>query len=498
MTRFHSARIVLVLIVVSTILRLALSLMLGLGIDESYMVAAGRELHISYYDHPPLGWWLSHGAASVFGSEAPIIVRLPFIALFALSTWLMYRLTTFLYSPSAGYWAALTFNFSPVFGITSGSWVLPDGPLIAALLGFMVCLAHACRFESRHSWGWWIGVGVCAGLALLSKYSAILILFGAAIALLSHPNYRRWLNFPQPWLAIFLAAALFSPVIVWNMDHQWSSIAFQGGRALGGQWHPLAPLIIVGGEALYLLPWIWLPLVVALAGAWRRGRADWPGWMLACSGTMPIVLFALIGLWSHSRVFFHWAVPGYLVLFPLLGVLLTQWAQTNSHLLRQISVATGCLVVAVGALVGSEVRWNWLPNAIERLAPSPDPDLAAVDWISLAAEIKARGWSEPNQPILAVLRWYDAGKLDYALAGSATVICLGEDPREYGIIHPASFYHGKDIFVLAPGLTSSEIEKRLDGLFEHVESQPALLLLHNGRPAMTVPVYLGKRMKELG
>src|SRR5215468_8917570 len=78
------------LIVVTTALRLAFGASLGLGVDESYMVATGRVLSIGYFDHPPAAWWLSLGAAHLFGTEAALVVRLPFIALFALSTWLMY------------------------------------------------------------------------------------------------------------------------------------------------------------------------------------------------------------------------------------------------------------------------------------------------------------------------------------------------------------------------------------------------------------------------
>ena len=83
---------ILSLILISTGLRLAFGVALGLGVDESYMVASGRVLSLGYYDHPPAAWWLSWSAAHLFGSEVPIVVRLPFIALFALSTWLMYRL----------------------------------------------------------------------------------------------------------------------------------------------------------------------------------------------------------------------------------------------------------------------------------------------------------------------------------------------------------------------------------------------------------------------
>ncbi len=82
--------------------RLMFAASLGLGVDESYMVAAGRELQLSYFDHPPIAWWLAWGAAHLAGNDSAIVVRLPFIALFALSTVLMYRLTAALFDRGRG------------------------------------------------------------------------------------------------------------------------------------------------------------------------------------------------------------------------------------------------------------------------------------------------------------------------------------------------------------------------------------------------------------
>src|ERR1700743_634658 len=66
---------VLVLIGVTALLRLVFASVMGLGIDETYMVAAGRHLQLSYFDHPPLSWWLARGAAQLVGSDAAIVVR---------------------------------------------------------------------------------------------------------------------------------------------------------------------------------------------------------------------------------------------------------------------------------------------------------------------------------------------------------------------------------------------------------------------------------------
>ncbi len=211
---------------------------LGLGVDESYMVAAGRVLSLGYYDHPPAAWWLSWGAAHLFGSEAPILVRLPFIALFALSTWLMYRLGTVdrrRARRTVGGGAA-----EPVAGVRRDHrHVGPAGrPARLRLAGGRT--VPGARTDARKP-RLVAGTGLCAGLALFSKYSAVLTIAGVAAYLLSSREHRHWLATPKPWLAALVALMVFMPVLVWNAEHGWASFAFQGGRAAGMRFRPFAP-----------------------------------------------------------------------------------------------------------------------------------------------------------------------------------------------------------------------------------------------------------------
>src|SRR5271169_1630276 len=185
------------LLILGTFLaRLLFAASLGLGIDESYMVAAGRQLRLGYFDHPPIAWWLAWAAAHLLGSDSPIIVRLPFITLFALTTWLMYRLTAALFGAWAGLWAAVLANLCPVIGVTAGTWVLPDGPLFVALLGATLCLIATLPAEGRTAWVWWLGAGISSGLALSSKYLAGLTILGAILFLLTERAGRGWLLRP--------------------------------------------------------------------------------------------------------------------------------------------------------------------------------------------------------------------------------------------------------------------------------------------------------------
>jgi hypothetical protein len=469
--------------------RILFAAALGLGVDESYMVAAGRTLQVSYFDHPPVAWWLPWAAAHLAGSESAVVVRLPFIALFALSTWLMYRVTSALFGAQAGLWAAVVLNLAPVFGITTGTWVLPDGPLLTALLAATACLMAALPADGRTAWGWWLGVGICAGLALCSKYSAVLTIIGAVGFLLTEPTSRRWLARPQPYFAGLVAAAIFLPPLIWNAEHGWVSFLFQGGRA-GGRFHPFGLIATMAGEAAFLLPWIWVPLVVCGLIAARRGPNDAARWLWVCLAAPPIVVFAVASLWSH--VLFHWAAPGYLMLLPLLGdVMARHWRRSRP--LRIWLTATAAFVVIGTTLFASEVKFNWLPALIGQFPLGKDPTLDVVDWTSLRQGFADRGLLDRPGLVIAAGRWSDAGKIDYALDGRVPVICIGPDAHQYGLIARRDDYAGADVLIVA----RSSYEKIIGQfwfLFDSIDPIAPAIVLHAGRPALKLTLFLGHRL----
>lgn len=465
------AKAVVFLILASTALRLAFGASLGLGVDESYMVAAGRVLSLGYFDHPPAAWWLSWGAAHLSGSEAPIVVRLPFIGLFALSTWLMYRL--------GGIWAALLLNLSPVFGVTTGTWVLPDGPLDCALLAAVLCLIRALDEGSQR---WWLATGLCAGLALFSKYTAGLTLAGAGLYLLTSRRHRHWLATPKPWLALGLALLVLLPDLVWNAAHGWASIAFQGERAVGLHFRPLAPLVTLAGEALFVLPWIWLPMMALFVAAVRRGPGDWRSWLLCCLAAPPIVGFALVSAWSGQRVLFHWAAPGYLMLFPLLGEAVEQ--RLDQPWVRRLVHGTAGFVVITVLIVATQVRFDWLYPVLARVARH-DPDVEAVDWTSLHV---------PPGTIVGVPNWRDAGKIAYALGPDVTTLCLNRDCRQFTYADPPSRHIGADMLILAPE-HGDRVVGELAGAFDAIDPLPPMQVHHAGRTLLTIAAFRAHRLR---
>jgi 4-amino-4-deoxy-L-arabinose transferase-like glycosyltransferase len=490
----------LLLILVTTLIRLVMGWALGLGIDETYMVAASRHLELSYYDHPPIAWWLTHAAMALSGSQASVIVRLPFILLFAVSTWLMARITTRLFdSRRAGFWAAFILNLSPVYAVTAGGWVLPDGPLDCALLGFLLFALRALDLiPSRQPWADWLATGAFAGLAMLSKYNGVLVLLGLPLFLLTTKAGRVWLRRPQPWIAGLLAVLLFTPVILWNVDHHWASFAFQGDRAGGLRFRPLAPLGVWAGEALFVLPWIWVPLILLWLRALRHGPGEPRGWLLALLAATPILLFAFVSIWSSDHILYHWSAPGTLMLFPLLGAEVARRLEAGAPRLRRGIVATAAVLLVGLVLAGTQMRLNWVTALTGPSFLARAKDVAGgVNWTSLRPELEARGLLSQPGLVVAVTRWNDAGKIDYALDGKLPVVVLASDSREYGIVAPADRYIGHPMLILVPNSDPSVLAERLAPLFAQITVAQPLPLRFGGYVLTNVSVLKGEGFRGL-
>ena len=484
-------RAVIALIAATSLLRLAFAASTGLGVDESYMVAAGRVLSGGYFDHPPASWWLSWGGAHLFGSEAPVFVRVPFILLFALSTWLMGRLGAAAADERAGFWAAVLLNLSPVFGVTGGTWVLPDGPLLCALLGAALCLVHAV---SGRGWVWWIGAGICAGLAMSAKYSAVLTIGGAFLFLVCDRRQRHWLARPEPYAAALTAGLVFSPVVLWNATHGWASFAFQGERAIGFRFRPLEPLTTLLGEGLFVLPWIWLPMLVlgvralvhpVIAGYDPPSTSDIQvhrDRLLAFLAAPPIVAFALISAWSSQRILFHWAAPGYLMLFPLLGQAIA--ARLHLRWVRRSIAFTAIFIMAIIAGIGAQTGFDLFGDRLPAIVRK-DPTVEGIDWVSIRTDLTERGLLRPGT-VVGVANWRDGGKIAYALGPDTTVLCLNADARQFGFAHPPAFHIGQDVLLvgLAP----------VTGPFERIEPLPPTSIRHRGRVLASISVSIGHHL----
>ncbi len=480
----------LALILGALALRIVFAASIGLGVDESYTAATARVLSLSTFDHPPLAWWLTHFAASLLG-ESPLALRAPFLLLFTLTSWLMFVLTRRLFGAEAGFYATLGLNLSPVLGLTDASWILPDAPLLPAMLSCAYALSRAF-FDSGERRTWWLAAGVCAGLAMLSKYHGVFLFAGAGLFVVASPRQRFWLATPWPYAAALVALLIFSPVLVWNAQNHWVSFLFQGGRSGAPHFSSVAPLALIGLQSLFLAPWIFIPLVALFARSLWRGPAQEKDFFLACLAAAPILLFTLVAFWSSKRMLPHWVAPGYLMLFPIFGREIAVRLEQGAPLLRRgLIAASAFMVFGVGAI-------SALPHLpLAALSGSRYPLFEMLDWDDFPRALAARDLAahDLGQPwtFIAATRWMDAGKLDYALHGAAPVLCLCDEPHAFGLIRDPQDFVGQDALIVAPKLTIDEARARYGGFFDSIEQVAPVDIMQGGQPAIVLQIFRAKK-----
>ncbi len=480
------------LILAGTAIRLALAAATGLGVDESYSVGSARHLLLGYVDHPLLHYWVAGLAMRLFHSEASLVVRLPFVLFFAGSTWLMYRLTARLFGARAGLWAATALNIAPVFTLAHASWMLPDGPLLFFMLAAtnVVAAILFAEPEVRRPILWWLVAGVLGGLAMLSKYTGVFVFVGVLAYVLTMPGARRHLATPGPWLAAALALAVFSPAIIWNLQHSDAGLSFQTRRLPGGAIHPLWFLEFVGGQALYLFPLLFVPFAMALWRALRTGRREPRAWLIALIALGPIALFNVVSLWSHSLP--HWPMPGWIFAIVLFGRDAAELAAARPRFARRYMAWSAAIVgVVLAALSWQALRGGLIPAA---WGPRADITVDLIDWRELRPALAARGLLGPDA-VVAAPSWIDAGKVSYALGPDVAVVCACSNPQGFRYLSDQTRWNGRDMPVIVPeGSGSAQLWAEAAGYFERLEPLPPIAITRAGKTVLTLEVKMGRSL----
>lgn len=486
-------------------LRLWAAASVGLGYGEAYYYSCSLRPALSYFDHPPLSIWLIRLSAWAFGSEETLALRTPFLLCFAGSTWGMYRLTRRLFGDGAGVLAAAAMNAAPVFSLAAGAFLGPDGPLFLFWLLALdrwaaILLAEHSSDQRQRPWRDWLLSGAFAGLALLSKYSAVFLGIGLAAFLATDRESRRWLRRPEPYGAACVAFGFFLPVVLWNGQNDGISFAFQGGRGIESA--GISFLRLLGnilGQAIWILPGIWLGLVAALASALRANPIDRRCRFLTAFALAPIVFFTAVALYAPVGFHFHWQAPGYLAAFPLLG---RRWAFAaprwrtwiGLHLaIASVLLALVCWQAADGAVIAAAER-----GFAGRFFPDvEDPTLECLDYSAVRDELDRRGLLSEENVFLFSNRWFLSGKLEHALRGDRAVHCIQRlDPRGFAFWKDPQELRGKDGVLIALRRYMADPTIEFGDLFGAIEPLGSVPVTRGGRTERVLELYRCRRLER--
>ena len=120
----------------------------------------------------------------------------------------------------AAFFSVLLLEAAPLFSVGSLIFII-DTPLLAFYCWAALEFWRGWSLKNNAAF---YRAGIALGLALLSKFTAILLPAAALFISGSSPERRRALRNPHLWAALGIGLLLFSPFVYWNYRNGWISI----------------------------------------------------------------------------------------------------------------------------------------------------------------------------------------------------------------------------------------------------------------------------------
>ncbi len=448
-------------------LRLAFLGSVDLVPEEAYYWNYAQHLDIGYLDHPPMVAWLIWLSTSLL-HNTEFAVRIGAYLCWLVAAFFCFLLARNLYGKTAAFIAVLLFAGLPFFFV-NGMLMTPDAPLTAAWAGALFFLERALLGEQRTAWA---SVGVCVGLGLLSKYTIVLLGPAAILFMLIDSRSRRWFRRRSPYIAVLIAVVLFTPVIVWNAEHDWVSFIFQGPQRFTS---PLKFSLfnLLGSIQLLLTPVGFIAVVVALtrqAKTYFRGphrNIDQRALFVATFTIAPFSVFLFFSLFHGVKL--DWTGALWLAMLPLLAADIAEGSQVlarwSDALRRTWGPALAVMLLAYGAAL------HYLALGLPGIGYSDNLARVPIAWkvfgrqaALIDADLESATGHEPlrvgmdKEFLSSEMAFYDPVDNDGA-TNTAGRSLFGFESLMYDYWFPAARQRGRNVILFA--LNSGDLSDRI-------------------------------------
>jgi 4-amino-4-deoxy-L-arabinose transferase-like glycosyltransferase len=406
---------VIALIAVMTAMRLVYASVVDLRTDEAYYWTWSKESVLSFLDHPPMIAWFIRFGTAIFG-DTNLGVRFAGVLAMLVMQLLLADIVRRVTNDARAIVLALLMPEAALYYGLLMAKVSPD----VAMIPFAVAMLWALvRLGESGDARWWLAAGLFAGLALLSKFTFVMLL-PAVAAFMLVPAWRwRWLASPMPWLAALIAAAIFLPVLIWNGEHDWASFRFQFVRAAATHEWSLRTVGEFIGIQFGLVGFVMLPVVLAGVAltAWRGYRRGEPVPVLL--STCVIVPFGYF-FWKSTTLrvgdtwpAFLWPAGFAAAAINIAALPREGWSARmiqSAMFWARTAVVTGIAFVVLVFLYSVAAPWNFIGKADPIGGEAGYPQVVA----RVQAELRNTGatWiATTDYRTYAMMRWYFNGRV---------------------------------------------------------------------------------------
>lgn len=319
----------LLLFIAVILINLIFNGLFELHYDEAYYWVWGQNLSMSYYDHPPMIAYMIR-LAGIFG-HGELYVRLTALVTTSITIIVIYKLALKMFDQKT---ADISVIFAVSCPLMQGMFfvVTPDSPLL--MFWSLTLYTMYCGIFEKNTKFIYLS-GFFAGCTLLSKYTGILIFPSIFLFLIFSREYRYLLARKDLYIAFIMAIVIFSPVILWNYQHEWASFAFQLHHGVNKEatviWESFGDFW--GGAALVVSPIIYIAMLYYSLRYLKVNLLDPRLSFLFWSFAFGLIFFAYCSLYKHTEA--NWPAPVYLSAM----IIVARWVSiTNNKLVYRSSV----------------------------------------------------------------------------------------------------------------------------------------------------------------
>ena len=431
--------------------------------EEAYYWNYSRHLDIGYLDHPPMVAWLIKGGTSLFG-ETEFGVRFGALCCGVLAAVFIFRLTFDLFGESAALVAVALAQVLPFFFL-SGLLMTPDAPLTAAWAASLYFLQRALVQGRSQAWLWG---GLTLGLGSISKYTIGLVVIATLCFMLMDRPARRWFRRWEPYVALLIAAAVFSPVVIWNVEHDWASFLFQTARRLADP-PRFALHELIGSAVVLLTPTGLFAAVAAMVTMGQRGRGLE---YLQVALWVPLTVFIVFSL--RHEVKLDWTGAPWTAAVPLMALGFIEAGGSERRWLRLAWPPTIAIM-----LLFYGVGWCYLAFGIPGVGYTQHTELVPLGWRQFGRQVEdianaARSTYGPRLLVVGMDRYAIASELAFyahdrvaAVAGTSSAHLFDDVGLMYEQWFPVALQSGRPLLLVAwhpEDIAPRQLEGRALGL----------------------------------
>lgn len=192
--------------------------------DTYYYWTWSKHLQLSYLDGPPLIAYLLYVSTHIFGDNFFAIELISLLSIYG-STYLIYQIVKEFASKPAALCAAALWIMFP-FATTRFIAISMTLDGLEVFFSLLLIYAAFKWIKFQNTWYMYL-MGMSAGLAMLAKYNTVILIAGLLLYFMLNKNLRKIYCQFNFYCAILIALLIFSPVLLWNYEHDWVSVIYQ-------------------------------------------------------------------------------------------------------------------------------------------------------------------------------------------------------------------------------------------------------------------------------